>query len=121
MPVTSSGKIDKKALPDPDVKELFGNKYIAPRNELEERLALIWKEILNIEQVGVYDNFFELGGHSLLAMRVISSIIKEMEIELTIKDLFKFTNINDLSKYLEIQTSIYSEEKDPTEFEQIII
>ncbi|MBK8551802.1 MAG: hypothetical protein IPL53_12350 [Ignavibacteria bacterium] len=104
-----------------EVQLTRANEYVAPRNELEEKLAGIWKELLNLEKVGVYDNFFELGGNSLLAMRVISAILKELEIELAIKDLFKFTNISDLSKYIEININIYNEEKDSAEYEKLII
>jgi len=116
LPVTANGKIDRKALPDPDASVLLSNNYIAPRNEVEEKLAAIWKELLGVEKVGVYDNFFELGGHSLMAIRVISAIRKQMNVELAIKDLFHFTTINDLSKYVEIQTTL-SGEKASAEYE----
>jgi acyl carrier protein len=120
LPVTVNGKIDRKALPDPDASKLLSNNYVAPRNEIEEKLAAIWQQLLGVEKVGVYDNFFELGGHSLLAIRVISAIRKELNVELAIKDLFHFTTINDLSKYVEIQT-IYSGEKAFAEFELLNI
>ncbi len=121
IPLTSSGKKDRRKLVKLEVQLTGEDNYTAPRNELEEKLAAIWKDLLNVEQVGVYDNFFELGGNSLSAMRVISVIFRELEIELAIKDLFKFTTINDLSKYLELQLDSYSEEKDSTEYEQLII
>ena len=121
LPLTPNGKIDKKALPDTDASQGLSDRYEAPRNETEKKLVAIWQELLGVERVGIHDNFFELGGHSLLAMRVISAISKELEIELAIKDLFKFTNISDLSKYLEIQLNIYTEEKDSTEYEQFFI
>jgi acyl-coenzyme A synthetase/AMP-(fatty) acid ligase len=60
FPVTSSGKIDKKALPDPDASELLSNEYQAPSNETETVLAEVWKELLHVERVGVNDNFFDL-------------------------------------------------------------
>jgi acyl carrier protein len=119
LPITQNGKIDKKALPDPDAGKLLPNEYVAPRNEVESALAKIWMELLQIERVGVFDNFFELGGHSLLAMRVISLIRKEMEVEIAIQDLFEFTTINDLSKYLEIQRK--TSDEDSREFELIDI
>ena len=81
LPLTQNGKIDKKALPDPDASELLSNEYVAPRNETERIIAEIWKELLQVDRVGIHDNFFELGGHSLLAMRVISSIRRELESE----------------------------------------
>jgi acyl carrier protein len=122
FPITASGKIDRKALKDP--KELgirSGVEYVAPRNELEEKLAQIWKELLGVEQVGINDNFFELGGHSLLAMRLISAIRKEFEVELPIKDLFEYTTISELSRYLEVQLGNYSDTEDSEEFEVLVI
>jgi acyl-coenzyme A synthetase/AMP-(fatty) acid ligase len=62
MPLTSNGKLDKKSLPDPDGSELLSKEYVAPRNETEEQLAVIWQETLGIDKVGIQDNFFELGG-----------------------------------------------------------
>ena len=68
LPLTPSGKIDRKALPAPEGRPQIGG-YVAPRTPLEQTLARIWAEVLHLEQVGVEDNFFELGGHSLLVMR----------------------------------------------------
>lgn len=120
FPLTPSGKIDKKALPDPDATALLSNDYVAPRNELEQKLVLIWQDLLALRKVGVYDNFFELGGHSLLAMRLLTAINNELQEEvLQIKDIFKFPTINELSKYLEIQLNRQSQEEDSTEFELI--
>ncbi|WP_425549134.1 AMP-binding enzyme, partial [Aquimarina addita] len=62
LPLTSNGKIDKKALPDPDMSEAATASYVAPRNDIEKQLAEIWQELLGVEKVGIHDNFFELGG-----------------------------------------------------------
>ncbi|CAI2767111.1 non ribosomal peptide synthetase [Flavobacterium collinsii] len=70
MPLTSNGKLDKKALPDPDGLELYVKEYVAPVTDTEHQLAQIWENLLGVEKVGVHDNFFELGGHSLLATRL---------------------------------------------------
>jgi amino acid adenylation domain-containing protein len=121
FPVTKSGKIDRNSLPELDAENLIRNEYVEARNDTERKISDIWKELLQIERVGVYDNFFELGGHSLLAMRVITAIQKEFEIELAVKDLFNFTNISDLSKYLDIQNNVFIEEKDSTEYEQFTL
>ncbi|MEP7253816.1 MAG: amino acid adenylation domain-containing protein, partial [Ginsengibacter sp.] len=120
FPLTPSGKIDRKSLPEVSVNELIKSEYVAPRNSLEERLAKIWRELLNAEKIGVYDNFFELGGHSLMAMRLLTAIHKELGIEvLVIKDLFQFSTIDELSKYLEIKLDTDSQEQDLEEFEFI--
>ncbi|MEZ4691278.1 MAG: amino acid adenylation domain-containing protein [Ignavibacteria bacterium] len=100
LPLNTSGKINKKELPDPDASQLLSNEYVAPRNETEEKLAAIWKDLLNIEQAGVNDNFFELGGHSLLAMRLISAIRREFNSELGIKDIFYYPTIAELAEQI---------------------
>ena len=75
IPLTPNGKIDRKALPTPDLSlRLVGDEYVAPQSQIEQELASIWSEVLKIEKIGIYDNFFKLGGHSLLATQVISRI-----------------------------------------------
>ena len=100
MPLTPNGKVDKKALPDADASELTGKEYVAPRTELEAKLAAIWQKVLQVESVGIYSDFFEIGGHSLLAMRLISAIRKEMEVELAIRDVFVYPTIARLSAHI---------------------
>ena len=102
IPLTSNGKIDRKALPDPQLADR-NTVYVAPRNETEAKLVAIWQELLDVERVGVYDNFFELGGHSVLAIRVASSVRKEFSISIPIRTLFRFVSVSDLSKYLELE------------------
>ncbi|MFC0514086.1 amino acid adenylation domain-containing protein [Mucilaginibacter angelicae] len=88
FPVTTHGKIDKRALPDVDMAEQLTYNYVAPRNNTEEGLAAIWQRLLGIDKISIHDNFFELGGHSILAMRLIAAVKKEMGINITIRDLF---------------------------------
>ena len=102
VPLTPNGKVDKKALPDPELMDMQA-EYTAPRNETEQALADIWQELLDIERAGIYDNFFELGGHSLLAMRVVSAVRKELDVELSIRDLFVHPTIAGLGAYLDEQ------------------
>ncbi len=120
LPLTSNGKIDRKSLPDPDVSEEVSDQFTAPRNQLEIKLANIWKELLFVKKIGIHSNFFEIGGHSLLAMRVISAIRKELQVELTIKDIFQYTTINQLSEYIESEYD-FAEEIDPALLEEIKI
>ncbi|MCW3113559.1 MAG: Non-ribosomal peptide synthetase component, partial [Segetibacter sp.] len=105
FPLTPNGKIDRKALPDPDGSALATNKYVAPTNEIQLTLVEIWKELLGVERVGIEDNFFELGGHSLLAMRMVAAIKKKFNMSIPIQALFQFTRISDLSNYLEWEVS----------------
>ena len=85
-PLTPNGKIDRKALPAADAE--LTREYIAPRNELEEKLAAIWAELLGLERVGIRDNFFEIGGHSLLAVRILARMEKEFNVPLRLSMMF---------------------------------
>jgi amino acid adenylation domain-containing protein/non-ribosomal peptide synthase protein (TIGR01720 family) len=104
FPLTPNGKIDRKALPDPDLKDIILNEYTAPRTPEETVILNIWKELLGMERIGVHDNFFELGGHSLLAMRVISSLREAQGTELQIRDLFLHPTIAGLATLLTQET-----------------
>ncbi len=113
MPLTNNGKIAKKLLPAPDGSILSTVEYVAPRNEMEEQLVTIWQELLGIEKIGIYDNFFELGGHSLLATRLVSMIRRELEVEIAIQNIFRFTTIDEIACYLEHKEhSLEDEEKE---------
>jgi amino acid adenylation domain-containing protein/non-ribosomal peptide synthase protein (TIGR01720 family) len=101
MPLTSNGKIDRKALPDPGISNQ--RVYVAPVTEVEKVLVTIWQDLLNIEQVGVTDDFFELGGHSLLAVRLLSAIKTTLNVAITITDIFDYTNISALASFIEGQ------------------
>ena len=100
LPLTTNGKIDRNALPAP---EYSGNKanYIAPRSPLEESLALIWCDILNIEQVGIRDNFFDLGGHSILGTLMISRVSEQFDIDVPLGGLFDHPTIENFVTLLE--------------------
>ena len=78
----------------------ISNKYSAPEDETEKRIAAIWKELLGIEAVGVDDNFFELGGHSLLATQLLAGIHKEMNVEIPLKEIFGRATIKDQAAYI---------------------
>jgi amino acid adenylation domain-containing protein len=97
MPLNTSGKIDKKLLPEPDIADLLSNEYVAPRNETEEKLAKIWCELLGLEIVGVYDNFFELGGDSIITIQAVSRA-RRFGYELKPKDIFIHQTIAGLSE-----------------------
>ncbi|MGI8637814.1 MAG: thioesterase domain-containing protein, partial [Segetibacter sp.] len=101
IPVTKNGKIDKRSLPNPDLSQIAVKDYVAPRNEVEEKLAQIWKDLLGAERVGIHDDFFELGGHSLLAMRLISAIRKKLNIEVRVNDVFIFPTIAEFASHVE--------------------
>jgi amino acid adenylation domain-containing protein/non-ribosomal peptide synthase protein (TIGR01720 family) len=102
LPLTANGKIDKNALPAPSEEVLLPTAYVAPRTETEEVLAGIWKELLGVQQVGIYDNFFELGGDSIITIQVVSRI-RRAGYELQPRDLFVHQHIAALSSHLLVQ------------------
>ncbi|HTF63759.1 MAG TPA: phosphopantetheine-binding protein, partial [Edaphobacter sp.] len=102
LPLTPNGKVDRKALPAPDQsRPELEESYVTPRTPVEEVVASIWSEVLNLENVGIHDNFFELGGHSLLATRVVSRIIVIFQIELPLRALFEMPTVASLSEHIE--------------------
>ena len=75
LPLTATGKVDRRALPDPGKgRPELETIYVPPQSDLEEKLAKIWRNVLSLDRIGVNDNFFDLGGDSLLAVRLIASI-----------------------------------------------
>ncbi|HEY0606297.1 MAG TPA: phosphopantetheine-binding protein, partial [Herpetosiphonaceae bacterium] len=101
LPRTPNGKLDRRALPQPEaLRPDQKASYVAPQNELERSLAAIWQQALGVEKVGVYDNFFDLGGHSLLMIQVHTQLRSELNRELAVIDMFKYPTISDLAKFL---------------------
>ncbi|MHA3735612.1 non-ribosomal peptide synthase/polyketide synthase [Pseudomonas sp. Eth.TT006] len=101
LPLTANGKLDRKALPQPDLAALFTREYVAPQGELENALAQIWAEVLQVERVGRHDHFFELGGHSLLAMRMVAQVRQQLGLELVLADLFANAELAAVAKCLQ--------------------
>ncbi|MCY9537229.1 amino acid adenylation domain-containing protein [Paenibacillus thiaminolyticus] len=99
LPLTSSGKLDRKALLAPDMHAV-SHHDTAPRNSTEELLALIWNEILRVEPIGVFDSFFDLGGHSLLAAQVVSRVREVFGQHLPLRAIFDCPTIESLAKRL---------------------
>ncbi|WP_411829582.1 amino acid adenylation domain-containing protein, partial [Paenibacillus alvei] len=97
MPLTTNGKVDRKALPEPQGGIQTGVEYVAPRNRTESQLVKIWEEVLGYSGIGVLDNFFELGGHSLRATNLVSKIQKEMNVELPLRDVFRYSTIEEMA------------------------
>ncbi|NWD26683.1 amino acid adenylation domain-containing protein, partial [Pseudomonas yamanorum] len=92
MPLTPNGKLDRKALPKPDVSVLQQH-HLAPVSALEQQIASIWADVLRLERVGLTDHFFELGGHSLLATQVISRVRHVLGIAVPLKALFEHSTL----------------------------
>jgi acyl carrier protein len=102
LPLTSTGKVDRRALRAPDqVRPELDRVFVAPRSPVENALATIWSEVLRVDRVGVHDNFFELGGHSLLATQVMSRVRKSFQVELPLCALFESPTVAGLAESVE--------------------
>lgn len=88
LPLTSAGKVNRRALPAPELSATLTQTYVPPRTPIEETLARLWAEVLGVERVGIEDNFFELGGHSLQAMQLVSKISAATRYEVSLKTIF---------------------------------
>ncbi|MCK4261028.1 MAG: amino acid adenylation domain-containing protein, partial [Halanaerobiales bacterium] len=104
IPLTSNGKVDRKALPKPEGNIVLETEYVGPRNEQEKKLEKIWKEVLGTDQIGINDNFFELGGHSLKATILIAKVHKELNVEVPLSELFKTPTIKEIGEYIQNAT-----------------
>ena len=100
IPLTSSGKLDQKALPKPEFDGSIG-EYVPPRNGVEAKLAAIWEEELGLSRLGIHDNFFSAGGHSLKAVQVAGKIRSVLGVEVRIHELFQFPTIAELSQIIQ--------------------
>jgi acyl carrier protein len=98
LPLTPIGKVDRKALPLPeDVRPMAG--YVAPRNKVEQLLASIWQDVLEIEQVGIHDNFFDLGGASIQSLQVVAHA-NMAGLRLSAETIFEYQTIAELAEHI---------------------
>lgn len=101
LPLTINGKIDRKSLPIlAEIQPELASDRILPSNELEQAIASVWQQVLNLEKVGIYDNFFDLGGHSLLVAQVQSKLEELLQQEIPIVQLMEYPTIHSLAKSL---------------------
>ncbi|KAF9949715.1 hypothetical protein BGZ70_001659, partial [Mortierella alpina] len=110
FPLTNNGKIDRRALPEPDMDSLVTVGYVAPQGELEIALASIWSDLLRVERVGRHDNFFMLGGHSLLAVRLISIVRSSLEVDMKLHMLFSAPTLSGLAIHLDASFISYTQD-----------
>ncbi|HEY0067187.1 MAG TPA: amino acid adenylation domain-containing protein, partial [Flavisolibacter sp.] len=93
LPLTSNGKINRKALPDPTGVSPAAGEFTAPSNETEQKLAAIWEEVLGLERISITGNFFELGGNSLIAIRLINKIERIFNVTIALREVFAHADI----------------------------
>jgi syringomycin synthetase protein SyrE len=101
LPLTSSGKLDRRSLPDPGIGAYTSREHEAPQGSIEEGIARVWQELLHVERVGRHDRFFDLGGHSLLAMQAISRLRDVLYIELPLSAMFEAPTVEQLAKHID--------------------
>jgi len=90
LPITKDGKLDRLALPAPDkLRHDLDTEFVAPHTPTDKPLAEIWREVLNIEQIGIHDDFLELGGDSIMAWQIVSRIRKAFNVEIPVRDIFE--------------------------------
>ena len=101
IPLTLTGKIDRKSLPEPKVKA--DESCVPPRSEIEKKLTVVWSEVLNIDQasISIDDNFFQLGGHSLKATILITRVHKTFHVRMPLLEIFKAPTVRQLAGYIE--------------------
>ncbi len=101
LPLTSNGKVDRKALEKMEGVELTaGNDPVSPHTDLQSQLIKLWQTVLGREQIGIHDDFFDLGGHSLLAMRLIARIQADLQVDVSLRVLFEFPTIAGMAESL---------------------
>ncbi|MDM5228718.1 amino acid adenylation domain-containing protein [Cytobacillus sp. NJ13] len=113
FPLTVNGKVDKQALPAPDGHMDTGAVYEAPQGDAEERLALVWKEVLRARTIGRYDHFFDLGGDSIKGIQVAARL-HERGWKLELKDLFRHPTISELAPYMKKAGGVQSSQEEAT-------
>jgi len=123
LPLTPSGKLDRRSLPVPDLSAYVSGKFEAPQGEIEATLAGIWRDVLHVERVGRHDNFFELGGHSLKMMKMMVAISETFPIRITISDALKNPSIAALARAMNTlrMTTAAEPGADSVESEEIIL
>jgi natural product biosynthesis luciferase-like monooxygenase protein len=108
LPLTSSGKIDYRALPDPGRleeqravrSEFTGHQFVAPRDDVERAIAAVWQDVLKVDGIGVHDTFFELGGHSLMAIQMVSRLRGALSRDVTLRVVFESATVAQLAERL---------------------
>jgi acyl carrier protein len=104
FPLTFSGKVDRRALPSPEAKRQTEQAYAPPKNKVEKIIAGIWRNILNLNEIGVHDNFFDLGGNSLLLVRMQTRLRESFTREIPITEIFRYPTVAMLAEFFNRQS-----------------
>lgn len=109
LPITENGKLDRKALPAPDIEVSRNRQHVGPRNENEKILQNVWADVLGIENIGVHDNYFELGGDSILSIQIVSRV-KKAGLKINSRQLFELQTIAALAEQAETCQTVKAEQ-----------
>jgi non-ribosomal peptide synthetase component F len=104
LPLTPNAKVDRNALPDPETVTATASPdeaFVAPTSDIEQQVAAVWQDVLKVPQVGLEDNFFDLGGHSLLVVQTHRRLKDDLNLELSITDMFRFPTVRSLASFLD--------------------
>jgi amino acid adenylation domain-containing protein len=101
LPITSNGKLDRRALPVPDSDALPQQVYVAPRNEVETQLCAFWEQLLGVTPIGIHHNFFQIGGDSLHAVQLMARVRDRFAVEIPLRTLFQESTIEKLAEAIE--------------------
>ncbi|MEL7409587.1 MAG: amino acid adenylation domain-containing protein, partial [Cyanobacteria bacterium J06558_2] len=115
LPLNPNGKLDRKALPKPQIK---AKTFISPRNDLEQNIAHIWQEILQLDRISIDDNFFELGGNSLSATRVNSRLKEALSVEIPLRTIFENPTIADIAQRIDLLKIVAKNQENQYKFNQ---
>lgn len=112
LPLTPNGKVDRQALPNPEVRPELAAAYVTPQTEVEQNIAAVWQEVLNVEKLGIHDNFFDLGAHSIHIGQVNGKLRELLNRDISMIEMFKYPTISSLAQYL-------SQSHEPTSYQKI--
>jgi len=118
LPVNINGKVDTRALPEPEDVLTSQNEYVAPQNDVQSLIVDIWQEVLGIKQVGIHDDFFDIGGHSLNILPAVIRL-KPHYPALTIQDFYKYRTVADMEKFFEKAVNAAPNTSDVEEIEEL--
>ena len=119
LPLTATGKVDRKALLAVELGSQQRAEGTRPRTAVEEILVGIWCEVLKIERIGINDSFFDLGGHSLLATRIMSRVQSVFQVELPLRTLFEWPTVVELAEQIEQKKREHSDGEEPPKIERV--
>ena len=112
LPLTDNGKVDRKALPQPELARASGHVYVAPRTPTEQGIADLWADVLQLEEIGIHDNFFSIGGDSIKVIRFLSRMNKAQGSNLTVADFYRNPTIAELAVLLAMPVSEGGDERE---------